>query len=158
MITTPKAIIKKIGAIIYQFIWNLPDKVKRIELCADYHEGGLKMIDVITRIRTHHFMWLKRYVMMQSKTGWPCALNHYVDKIGGIDLLLKCNFDIKKLNIHIPPFYADILNTFAHVNGHIIGPMSLNDICQPQKQYTRRSNDKRNKTGQGQGQLKNKNM
>lgn len=54
--------------------------------------------------------------------------NSNVTKVGGIKVLLKCNFDTKTLNCHIPQFYADMLNAWATING-INDPKSGNDVC-----------------------------
>ena len=41
--------------------------------------------------------------------------------------MLKCNFDIKKLKCHIPPFYENILNAWVNMNASI--PNGSNEVC-----------------------------
>ena len=114
MITTPIEVQKKVNSIVHQFIWNGPDKIKRSELRASYEEGGLKMVDFSSRIKAQQSMWLKRYT--DNESGWKKILDHYLSKFGGLKFLLKCSYNVKKLNGHIPQFYVNILNTFAELN------------------------------------------
>lgn len=39
-------LVKKANSILYGFIWNRKDKVKRQALISDLKKGGLKMIDI----------------------------------------------------------------------------------------------------------------
>ena len=40
-------LIKEMRNTMFEFLWNnKPDKIKRDTLCADFDEGGLKMIDI----------------------------------------------------------------------------------------------------------------
>ena len=103
MISTPISVQKQINSIVHQFIWNGPDKIKRCVLSADYENGGLKMVDIVTKIKTQQIMWLKRFID-GNETVWKLILDQYLKRVGGLTFLLKCNFDIKKLKCHIPPF------------------------------------------------------
>jgi hypothetical protein len=107
IIGMPDTIQKKINAVIYSFIWNGPDKVKRAVLNASYSDGGLKMINLSARIRAQKMMWVKRF-MSPINAGWKDMLCHYVCKVGGSSFFL-CNFDMSKVVLDISPFYRDVL-------------------------------------------------
>ena len=126
MISTPISVQKQINSIVHQFIWNGPDKIKRSVLSADYENGGLKMVDIVTKIKTQQIMWLKRFID-GNETVWKLILDQYLKRVGGLTFLLKCNFDIKKLKCHIPPFYENILNAWVNMNASI--PNGSNEVC-----------------------------
>ena len=114
MISTPVAIQKRVNTLIHQFIWNGPDRVKRSEMSANYDEGGLKMIDIFTKIKAQQLMWLKRF-FSGNQVGWKLILSYYLKNTGGLKFLLQCNFNIQKLACHIPQFYVNILNTWSEI-------------------------------------------
>jgi len=61
MKNTPADIITKVNTILYNFIWNGPDKVKRSAIIADIAKGGLKMPHLESIIKTQKVIWCKRY-------------------------------------------------------------------------------------------------
>ena len=73
MISTPVAIQKRINTLVHQFIWNGPDRVKRSEMSANCDEGGLKMIDISTKIKAQQLIWLKRF-FSGNQVGWKLIL------------------------------------------------------------------------------------
>ena len=107
MIGMPLNIQKKVNDLVFKFIWKSPDKVKRSVLCADLNKGGLKMFDLISKVKTQGITWLKRF-LEPNEAGWKDILVNYLDKYGG-KCLLKHNFDVKKLPdyVNIPPFYLE---------------------------------------------------
>ena len=46
-----KELITEVNSIIYGFIWNGKDKIKRQALISDVNKGGLKMLDIESMIR-----------------------------------------------------------------------------------------------------------
>ena len=71
MIGMPNRIQKEVNDIIYQFIWNDPDKIKRSVSCRKFNEGRLNMFDLkaIARVKTQSVMWLKR-LAVPNEAGW----------------------------------------------------------------------------------------
>ena len=82
MISTPVAIRKRINTLVHQFIWNGPDRVKRSEMSVNYDEGGLKMIDIFTKIKAQQLIWLKRF-FSGKQVGWKSILSYYLKNTGG---------------------------------------------------------------------------
>ena len=70
---------------------------------SNYDEGGLKMMDIYSRIKAQHIMWVKRF-FDENRAGWKNILNQYLSRVGGMALLLKCYVDINKFNCHVPHF------------------------------------------------------
>ena len=57
----PNSIINKIEALQKEFIWNgKTPKIKHSTLISDYEEGGLKDIDVKSKIKSLNLSWIKR--------------------------------------------------------------------------------------------------
>ena len=110
MISTPLTIQRQINSIIHQFIWNGPDKIKRSVIRSNYDKGGLKMMDIYSRIKARHIMWVKRF-FDENRAGWKHIFNQYLSRVGGMTLLLKCNVDMNQFNVHVPHFYVEILKT-----------------------------------------------
>ena len=70
---------KRLNDIMYKFIWKGPDKIKRSVLCSELNEGGLKMFDLNSKIKTQAVMWIKRF-LMSNEAGWKCILTYYLKK------------------------------------------------------------------------------
>ena len=54
--TLSKELIKEANSVIYGFIWNGKDKVKRHALISDIKNGGLRMLDNELLIRAKWIM------------------------------------------------------------------------------------------------------
>ena len=61
LICLSKDIIKQANSVIYQFIWNGTDKIKRLAIISDYKNGGLRMPHTETLIDIQRIMCLKKY-------------------------------------------------------------------------------------------------
>ena len=62
---------------------------------------SVKMVDIFSRIKTQQIMWLKCF-MKDDNSDWKIIPAQYLKKVGGMQFFLRCNFDIKMLNCHIP--------------------------------------------------------
>ena len=78
MIGMPISVGKKVNEILNKFIWKGPDRVKCTMLCNDLDEGGLKMVDLKSRIKAQYTMWLKRLIM-PYKSGCKQILMFYLN-------------------------------------------------------------------------------
>ena len=66
-----EATIKELNSILFRFIWNEgPDKVKRTTLITDYHEGGLRMLDIHSFLVSLKISWLKRLYWAPANVTW----------------------------------------------------------------------------------------
>lgn len=124
VVSMPIHIQNKINSILFHFIWNGPDRIKRTVLCGDYASGGLKMINLKSRVQTQNIMWLKR-LASTTDAGWKDILLHYLKPFGGKDFL-KCNIDVKKLKGVIPPFYLEALTLWFELTN--FKPVKVDDV------------------------------
>ena len=66
---TPDNIIKELQAMLFKFLWNGRDKVKRSSTYGDYNKGGLRMPKVETVIKSLRLAWLQRLLQAKKHAG-----------------------------------------------------------------------------------------
>ena len=89
------------------------DKIKRTVLCQDLEKGGLRMTDVDLMLKALRLAWIPR-ILNAGVKNWCSVPNHYFRKQGGVNFLLKCNYD-KKFFPQLPTFYKNILKFFQEL-------------------------------------------
>lgn len=95
--------IKTMNQINFNFIWGRRvHYVKKAELVKEYQDGGLQAIDFENGALK--VKWLKSF-LMNSNSLWFCIPRAIFKKLGGIDLLLKCDFSIQKLPVKLSSFH-----------------------------------------------------
>ena len=76
--------IQKINTLFYAFLWNgKGDKVKRKIMINDYHDGGLKMLDIASFNKSLKTVWVKKYLDPESSSKWKCFFDLQLRKYGG---------------------------------------------------------------------------
>ena len=73
------------------------------------------MLDIQSMILAQRAMVLKRFADKNNPSSWKITLNYFLSQIGG-ELILKCNFDTRKLPIYIPAFYKECLDAWSILN------------------------------------------
>ena len=94
--------IKQLNTIIYNFLWNGPDKIARSAAITDIEFAGVHLIDLETSIRSLRLVWLERFFSRDS-IPWKAYINYLLRDYDEI-FLLRCNYDIteyKILKFHI---------------------------------------------------------
>ena len=105
---------KQIGSYqfnIYNFIWHGNDKIKRTALINDIEDEELKMLDIESMISAQRIMVLKKY-FDDNESSWKVILDEFLQGVGG-KFILFCNFNTRKLTIHIPIFYRECLEAWS---------------------------------------------
>ena len=63
----------------------------------EYGEGGLKMIDLETMVKSLRLAWLKR--MFNGNDGtWKRYLKHQLKSVGGL-FFINCNYDVNDYTV-----------------------------------------------------------
>ena len=63
-----KQIINELQRLFYEYLWNKgPDKIKRTVVVPNYQDGGLRMINVDTYIKSLKLTWLRRILLKNSR-------------------------------------------------------------------------------------------
>ena len=73
------------------------------------------MLDIQSMILTQRVMLLKRFVDEENSSSWKTIFDYFLSPVGG-KFILKCNFDIRKLPVHLPAFYKECLNPWSSLN------------------------------------------
>ena len=89
------------------------DKIKRTVLYQDLEKGGLRMTDIDLMFKALGLAWIPRLLNAGDKN-WCSVPNYYFRKQGGLNFLLKCNYDTKYFP-QLPAFYKNILKSFQEL-------------------------------------------
>ena len=116
MLDTPNNYASVIQSLLFQFLWkNKPDKIKRQVLYQDYGDGGLRVTNVEIMFKSLRLVWIQRLLKYDDEEDdtWSAIPKFYFSKYGGLNFLLRSNYDKKFLkDSDIPSFYKDILFSF----------------------------------------------
>ncbi len=83
----PSAIIKEVNTIVYGFVWNKIERIKRNTIINDYENGGMKMIDIESMIFALKAAWIPTF--MQSNH----TASFISEQLISVILQSKCLFD-----------------------------------------------------------------
>ena len=82
--------------------WNeKKDKIKRDGLYQDYDQGGIRMTDVVLVLKAMHLAWIPR-LLKHANSIWNSVPNFSLRRLGGLNFLLRSNYDIVFLNSKLP--------------------------------------------------------
>ena len=109
----PKEIVSMVKGKMFRFLWKNKDKIIRTSMYQDLSTGGLRMVDIELTIKSLRLAWIKR-LLFRDNCNWKVVLDYFFNKHGGLNFLLRCNYDAKYLT-HIPAFYRDILIAFDEI-------------------------------------------
>ena len=115
VIPTSKELIKEVSSVLYCFIFNGNDKVKRHALIADIEMGGLKMLDIESMIGAKRIIYLKNFLQDYQST-WKTILDKRLPPVGGL-FVLHWNFQTSKLKISLPEYYKKCFDAWSDFNG-----------------------------------------
>jgi hypothetical protein len=123
---TPKWVIKKYKEITMNFLWdNKPPKVKCANLISDTEDGGLKLLDIETKLKAIKIKWLHAICADEIKCGWKKYLNTYFTEEIKQELLYN------KVSNDYPlfkdKFYGEIFEIWADI--HNIKPTNSEQAC-----------------------------
>ncbi len=101
----PPQMIKKINSVIFNFIWkNKTHYLKKSVMIKDYKNGGLKAADFESMVGVFKLNWIKAY-LAQPDSIWFHIPKCLFQKVGGLEFLLRCDFEISKLPIKLSDFH-----------------------------------------------------
>ena len=115
VLANPKqSIIQDITTKMYSYLWDgKPDKIKRDIIIQDYKNGGLKMIDIESKIAGLKSTWVHRIIYNSNSVIVRLYKTHL--KQLGENLFFECNMqtkDVDELNIS-STFLKDVLYSWT---------------------------------------------
>ena len=90
LLPAPKEIVQELNLILVKFLWKGTDKVTR--LCTIIENGGLKMIDLASMVKSLRLAWLK-IIFGENDGAWKSYLRFAMKRYGGL-FLFYCNYDM----------------------------------------------------------------
>ena len=110
LLPTPKEVIKQLNQLLFKFLWKGVDKVTRLSAINEYENGGLKMIDFETMVKSLRLTWLKK-IFGENDGAWKSYIRHILKRSGGF-FLFRCNYDVKDIPIR-SQFYTELLQWWS---------------------------------------------
>ena len=108
----PKDTITIVKRKLFSFLWNKKkDKIKREGLYQDYDKGGIRMTEVGLMLKAMRLAWIPR-LLKHPNSNWNSVPDFFLRRLGGLNFLLRCNYDVIFLNSKLPTFYKDMLSFF----------------------------------------------
>lgn len=113
LLETPESIIHDLEKIMYEFVWDKRDRIKRNTVILPENKGGISMIDVLSKIKSIKASWVKR---LKSEGKWKNVILWYLREYEvDVDYMLKMTV-IKesdcKIYKHLPVFYREVFINF----------------------------------------------
>ena len=110
-LVVPQGTVDSVKTKLFRFLWrNKKDKTKRSGLYQDQDRGGIRMTDTNIMFKALKLAWIPRLIK-SDKSNWCTIPNHFFKRMGGLNFLLRCNYDTKHFN-DLPVFYKTILDNF----------------------------------------------
>ena len=85
----------------------------------DHVDGGLRVPNMEEMAKSLKLAWISRFLstdVLSRKENWKAIPYHFFREFGGLNFLLRCNYDKKFFNqIDLPPFYQQILRYFLEL-------------------------------------------
>ena len=103
------SVSKEINGLITDFVWrNKRHSVKRSILTNPKDSGGLELLDFSVLNYTFKIKWIKQCIG-NPESLWYFIPTNIFKKVGGLQLLLKCNYNVSKLPLKICDFHQQAL-------------------------------------------------
>ncbi len=107
----PTDIVQKANNMFFKFLWNGPDKMKRLSTIADIEDGGMKMPHLASIIDALKIVWVKRY-SMENYHPWKEFLKHGLKDTFGDDILNRKLTSTVIKNLEISQFNRQMLHVW----------------------------------------------
>ena len=111
VLNVPENIIKQINKIIFGFLWNKRDRIKRKTIIAKLEKGGLNLVDIEAKINALKATWVSKLLTCDSS--WSLLPTFYIAQLGfDVKTFSHTNFQTISENVNLPKFYEDVFASF----------------------------------------------
>ena len=128
MINLPvsQKILAEIDKFCFSYLWGGPNKakIKRNVMIQDYRNGGLKAPDIYIMNKSWKLSWIPR-LQNDISGNWKQIILDSLTSVGGLDYLLACNFDAKKLPVTLSSFWYEVFQAYSEINNTEIKSKSM---------------------------------
>ena len=129
LIQIDKGTIKEANTLIYNFIRNGKDKIKRLALINDYENGGLKAPHLESVIQAHRIRCIEKFLRINDENHsiWKTIPSYYLNRVAS-RFLFQCNFSVDKLSIGLPAFYDLCIREWEIFKNSKVTPLNKLEI------------------------------
>lgn len=118
ILDVPKSVIREVDSTLIHFIWrNKPHYLKKQVLENPLESGGLNVLDFQSANIVCKISWIKEFIKNRNKL-WYLIPNLIFQKVGGIEFLLQCNYNVDKLPIKLSNFHKQALTCWLLAYKH----------------------------------------
>ena len=115
-LSVPENIVSRLNSILFKFLWQTSEKIKRVKLVQSIKNGGLSMIDVESYIESIKASWICRIKAANLKEDSWAQIPMYYFRNAGIELQnMNYNFDdtVKFPELDdLPKFYRECFRSY----------------------------------------------
>ena len=111
---TLEGVKSEIEKILYKFLWNGTEKIKRIIMCSPYNEGGLNMANTAAYFNALKASWLLP-ILETKDANWNSIAKSYITKLEKKSVLNFAFKDGSKFPAldSLPTFYQEMISAYA---------------------------------------------
>lgn len=118
----PSHLIKECNTAIFNFIWkNRHHYINKNDLVHSYEEGGLNVIDLEIMNSVLKTQWLRSF-LCNTNSLWFVVSSSIFEKIGGLEFLMRCDFELSKLPLKLSVFHQQVLMCWKLAFSHNFSP------------------------------------
>ena len=123
VVHVPENIINEVDNLFFSFIWPKgKHHVKKCVLIQQIEDGGIKMPDIVSRIKALKATWIKRLCLSDNKY---TNLAKAILKIEDFYRFVQCKYDAKYMD-NVPPFYKQIFQSWYEL--YCLNPVTIDEI------------------------------
>ena len=124
---TPDRVITEIDHLFFDFLWDGGNnKIAKNTIIQQIEKGGLKMIDIESKIKSLKLSWMKR-ALTNPFAAWKLIIDELLTSIS-FDDLIKCRYNGKNFINRLPKFYKGIVQIWNEIND--FNPTTIQPIIQ----------------------------
>ena len=130
----PRNIVEKLENIQYKFLWDgKRAKIKHKTLISSYDNGGLKCVDIMSKIKALQLSWIKR-LFDDNEHPWKLIPKYLLNKHYGSEQIFYPNSELKIQN-EIPLFYRNIISNWCNLAS--CNPLTAENVFSQRIWYNR---------------------
>ena len=104
-------IISRLNKIIFNFLWNKKDRIKRKTIIRKIENGGLGLVDIKLKIEALKASWAQR--ILTCNNSWALLPKKYISETSlPTEIFIQTNFGSLPKNIAFPPFYKTVFEAY----------------------------------------------
>ena len=73
------SMLTKLNSLFYKFLWGGSDRIKRLQMIQNFNQGGVKMVDVFSYVKSLKLKWIQR-ILISADNNWVQFLYFYFNQ------------------------------------------------------------------------------